>query len=119
MQLDRYGNMDRRQLTELMTMLIARPSNMRTIRKTGAGKTPKMVDYFVVQPGARSRLHPGIYKRIETGKSSAIDAMILYVNPVSYRNFIDLEKLGTKVVARTFQQAFDKELAQALASAKP
>ncbi len=119
MQLDRYGNMDRRQLTELMTMLIARPSNMRTIRKTGAGKTPKMVDYFVVQPGARSRLHPGIYKRIETGKSSAIDAMILYVNPTSYRKFIDLEKLGTKVVARTFQQAFDKELAQALASAKP
>lgn len=118
MQLDRYGNMDRRQLTELMTMLIARPSNMRTIRKTGAGKTPKMVDYFVVQPGARSRLHPGIYKRIETGKSSAIDAMILYVNPVSYRKFIDLEKLGTAVLAKTFQPAFDKELAAALASAK-
>lgn len=118
MRLDRYGNMDKRQLTEIMTMLIARPSNMRVIRKTGAGKTPKMVDYFVVQPGARSRLHPGIYKRVETGNSSGIDAMILYVNPVSYRRFIDLEKLGRDVVAKTFQPAFDAELAKALQSAR-
>lgn len=118
MRLDSYGNMDRRQLTELMSMLIARPTTMRTIRKTGAGKAPKMVDYFTVQPGARTRLHPGIYKRVETGKTSAVEPMILYVNPVSYRKFIDLEKLGTEVVAKTFQAAFDKELTAALASAK-
>lgn len=118
MRLDRFGNMDKRQLTEVMTMLIARPSTMRVIRKTGKGKPLKMVDYFVVQPGAKTRLHPGIYKRIETGKSSAVDAMMLFIKPVSYRQHIDLHKLGYKVVAKTFQPAFEKEMAAALASAR-
>jgi hypothetical protein len=119
MKLDKFGNMNRNQLSEMLTMLLARPSNMRTIRKTGRGKTPKMIDYFVVQPGAKTRLHPGIYKRIETGKGSAIDAMILFIRPVNYRGRIDLQKLGNEVVAKTFQGAFDAELAKALASAKP
>jgi hypothetical protein len=61
--------------------------------------------------------HPGIYKRIETGSSSAIAPMMLYVDPVNYRKFIDLEKLGREVVAKTFQPAFDAELAKALANA--
>ena len=119
MQLDRYGNMDKRQLSEVLTMLIARPSTMRVIRKTGKGKPQKMVDYFVVQPGAKTRLHPGIYKRIETGKTSAVDAMMLYIKPVAYRQYINLQTLGNRVVNSTFQPAFDKELAAALASAKP
>lgn len=119
MRLDRYGNMDKSQLTEMMTMLLARPSSMRVIRKTGKGKTPKMVDYFVVQPGAKTKLHPGIYKRIETGKTSAIDAMVLYIKPVAYRQHVDLKKLGDEVVAKTFWPEFDKELAKALADAKP
>jgi len=118
MRLDSYGNMNKGQLTELMSMMTARPSKMRAIRKTGRGKTPKMVDYFAVQPGAKTKLHPGIYKRIETGKTSAIDAMILFINPVNYRKLIDLQKLGNEVVAKTFQPAFDIELSKALASAK-
>ncbi len=118
MRLDQYGNMNRGQLTELMSMMLARPTTMRTIRKTGKGKTAKMVDYFAVQPGAKTRLHPGIYKRVETGKTSAVDAMILYIKPVTYRKLIDIDKLGRDVVAKTFQSAFDAELTQALASAK-
>lgn len=119
MRLDRFGNMEKGQLTELMTMLLARPSTMRTIRKTGKGKLPKMIDYFVVQPGAKTRLHPGIYKRIETGKTSAIDAMILYIKPINYRKFIDLQKIGTEVATKTFWPAFDAELEAANKSAHP
>ena len=124
MHLDKYGNMDKRQLNEILAMLIRRPSKMRTYRKTGAGKATKAVDYFVVSPGDRSKLHPGIYKRVETGNvsgfgvSSGIDDMILYVDPVNYRKFIDLDKLGREVVAQKFQPAFDTELARALANAK-
>jgi hypothetical protein len=118
MRLDRYGNMSKTQLTELLTMLIARPSKMRTIRRTGAGKLPKMVDYFVVQPGDKTKLRPGVYKRIETGKSSAIDAMLLYIKPTAYRQFIDIDSLGRRVVEKTFQHAFDVELKSALATAR-
>ncbi|WP_460992098.1 hypothetical protein, partial [Staphylococcus aureus] len=59
----------------------------------------------------------GIYKRIETGKTSAIQAMVLYVDPANYRKFIDLDKLGREVVAKEFQPAFDKALAYALRTA--
>jgi hypothetical protein len=118
MRLDRYGNMNKDQLTELLTMLLARPSTMRIARKTGKGKTSKLIDYFVVQPGAKTRLHPGVYKRIETGNTSAVDAMLLYIRPVAYRQHLNLQIIGNKVVNSTLQPAFDRELAAALRSSR-
>lgn len=119
MPLDSYGNMRRATLTEMLGVIGAQRANLRVFKRTGAGKTQKATGYFVVMPGNKAGQHPGIYKRIETGTSSAIKAMVLYVDPVSYRKFIDLDKLGREVVAKTFQPAFDAELAKAIASAKP
>ena len=119
MPLDAYGNMRRATLTEMLGVLGTQRTNLRVYRRTGAGKAQKAVGYFVVQPGDKTKKHPGIYKRIETGNTSTLSPMVLYVDPVSYRKFIDLEKLGTEVVTQTFQPAFDAELAKALASAKP
>lgn len=118
MPLDRFGNMRTAALSEMLGVIGTQRTNLRVYRKTGAGKAQKAVGYFVVLPGDKGRKHPGIYKRIETGKSSVIKAMVLYVNPVNYRKFIDLDKLGREVVAKTFQPAFDAELAKALRSAK-
>ena len=118
MPLDRYGNMRTTALTEMLGVIGTQRTNLRVYRKTGAGKAQKAVGYFVVLPGDKSKKHPGIYKRIETGKASAITAMVLYVNPANYRKFIDLDKLGNEVATKTFQPAFDAELARALANAK-
>jgi len=118
MPLDSYGNMRRTALTEMLGVIGTQLSNLRVFRKTGAGKAQKAVGYFVILPGDKSKKHPGIYKRIETGKTSAITPMVLYVDPANYRKFIDLEKLGNEVVAKTFQSAFDAELARAIANAK-
>ncbi len=118
MPLDRYGNMRSTALTELLGVVGTQHRNLRVYRRTGAGKAQKAVGFFVVLPGDKTRKHPGIYKRIETGTTSAIVPMILYVDPVNYRKFIDIEKLGTEVVAKTFQPAFDAELAKAMANAK-
>ena len=119
MPLDRFGNMRQAALTEMLGVIGTQRANLRVYRKTGAGKAQKAVGYFVVLPGSKSGKHPGIYKRIETGAGSTSSAMVLYVDPVSYRKFIDLDRLGREVVAKTFQPAFDKELAAALASARP
>jgi hypothetical protein len=119
MPLDRFGNMRQAALTEMLGVIGNQRTNLRVYRKTGAGKAQKAVGYFVALPGDKSGRFPGIYKRIESGTSSAISPMVLYVDPVTYRKFIDLDKLGREVVAKTFQPAFDKELAAALASAKP
>jgi hypothetical protein len=118
MPLDRFGNMRQAALTEMLGVIGTQRSNLRVFRKTGAGKAQKAVGYFVVLPGDKSRKHPGIYKRIETGKSSTIKAMVLYVDPVNYRKLINLDTLGRQVVAKTFQPAFDKEFAAAMATAR-
>lgn len=118
MPLDNYGNMRKSTLTEMLGVIGTQMTNLRVYRRTGAGKAQKAVGYFVVLPGNKGGKHPGIYKRIETGKASAIMAMVLYVDPVNYRKFIDLDKLGNEVVDKTFQSAFDTELAKALANAK-
>lgn len=118
MPLDGFGNMRRTALTEMLGVIGSHITNLRVNRKTGAGKAQKSVGYFVVLPGDKTKKHPGIYKRIQTGASSTITAMVLYVDPVNYRKFIDIEKLGRSVVAKTFQPAFDAELAAAINSAR-
>ncbi len=119
MPLDTFGNMRRTALTEMLGVIGSQRSNLRVYRKTGAGKAQKAVGYFVALPGDKSKKHPGIYKRVESGTSSTLQPMVLYIDPVNYRKLIDIAKLGNEVVANTFQAAFDKELAAALASAKP
>ena len=118
MPLDSYGNMRRAALTEMLGVIGTQLTNIRVYRKTGAGKAQKAVGYFVILPGDKSRKHPGIYKRIESGTTSTLSPMVLYVDPVSYRKFIDQDKLGHEVVEKTFQPAFDAELSRALANAK-
>ena len=118
MPVDSYGNMRRAALTEMLGVIGAQLTNLQVYRRTGAGKAQKAVGYFVILPGSKGGHHPGIYKRIQTGTSSAITPMVLYVNPANYRKFIDLDKLGREVVAQKFQPAFDAELARALANAK-
>lgn len=118
MPVDSYGNMRRAALTEMLGVIGAQLTNLQVYRRTGAGKAQKAVGYFVILPGSKGGHHPGIYKRMQTGTSSAITPMVLYVNPANYRKFIDLDKLGREVVAQKFQPAFDAELAKALASAK-
>ena len=118
MPLDSYGNMRRAALTEMLGVIGAQLTNLQVYRRTGAGKAQKAVGYFVILPGSKGGHHPGIYKRMQTGTSSAITPMVLYVNPANYRKFIDLDKLGREVVAQKFQPAFDAELARALANAK-
>lgn len=125
MPLDSFGNMRRNTLTEMLGAIMSSHTNLRIWRRAGAGKQAKGIGYFVIKPGGNSRLHPGIYRRIETGRarklgttSSTIQPMVLYVDPVNYRKFIDLDKVGREVVTKTFQPAFDAELAKALASAR-
>lgn len=116
--LDARGNIRRAALREMLGSLSSSRPGMRTYRRTGGGKTTKAVGYFVILPGARSRLHPGIYKRVETGDSSGISPMVMYVKPGRYRKFIDLDVIGNEVVAKVFRSEFDRELIAALGSAK-
>lgn len=117
--LDGRGNIKRSALREMLGSLASwRPGSMRTYRKTGGGKELKAVGYFVIMPRASSRLKPGIYKRVETGDSSGISPMVMYVRPGTWNRFIDLPAIGQDAVSKTFQPEFDRELKEALRTAR-
>lgn len=116
--LDGRGNIRRPALSEMLGSLSSSRPGMRVYRRTGAGKAQKAVGYFVVMPGARSHLKPGIYKRLETGSSSALSPMVMYVRPGSWRQFVDLKAIGGEVVDKTFQSEFDRQLEAAMRTAR-
>ncbi len=118
-KLDARGNIPKRVLAEMLGVVSAPQTNLRVYRRTGAGKAQKAVGYFVALPGSRaSTLAPGIYKRIETGRTSKVVPMVLYVRPGTWRQFISLETLGNQVAASTFLPLFNSELRAAMATAK-
>lgn len=117
-KLDSRGNISKSVLTEMLGVINTNRTNLRVYRKTGAGKAQKAVGYFVVRDTDKGKLKPGIYKRIETGSSSAISSMIMFVRPGNWRKFIDLEAVGKEIAQNTFNAEFEKEMANAIRSAK-
>lgn len=116
--LDSKGNIRKAALNELLGVVKANLRNLRVFRKSGAGKPQKGIGYFVVLPGDKARLHPGIWKRIETGSSSTVKPMIMYVKPGRWKRFIDLEAIGRRTVNQVFEQAFNAEFSAAMRSAR-
>lgn len=114
--LDGNGNIRKAAWDE---MLGALRSNIRNVRvhKGGTPKAARAVGYFVL-PQAYRGLHPGIWQRIERGRSSVVRPMIAFVRPGNYRRFIDLEAIARPYIARRFQPDFERELSVALRNAK-
>ncbi len=117
--LDARGNIRKTALSEMLSSLSSwRPGSMHTYRKTGGGKSVKAVGYFVVMPGASSHLKPGIYKRVETGGSSGISPMVMFVRKGNWRQFINLKPIGDEVVDEVFWPEFEREVDQARRAAR-
>lgn len=122
--LDARGNFRKAPLAEMLGVLRSNLRNLRVYRKTGAGKAHKAIGYFVVFPGDKTSLHPGIWKRIETGKtkwrsgSSTVKPIVMYVKSGRWNQFINLPKIGRSVLSAHWQREFDAELTAAMASAR-
>lgn len=125
------GNMYKSSYAEMLGILKSGLRNLQIYRKTGLGKEPKSIGYFVIQPG-HPRLLPGIYRRITVltrdsrstarhvtlARTSAIEPWLIFVRPGRYRQIFNLEKTAAVVVSRVFQPAFDAALKQAMATAR-
>ena len=116
--LDQRGNITKTTLREMLGVLKSPIRNLRVHRKSGAGKPLKAIGYFVVLPNTKSNLRPGIYKRIETGKTSVAKSIIMFVRSGAYRQFIDLDRISRVVADKTLQSEFDKELDAAIRTAR-
>lgn len=114
-KLDRYGNLDKRQLTEMIGSL---RSGIRTFK--GKGKRQSLTGYFIARRDApiTKHLEPGIYYRIYRAGSSAIIPVLIFAQTSRYRKRLDILSLVTKTVTQHFDGEFEAALKQALATAR-
>jgi hypothetical protein len=117
MKLDGFGNPNRRQLGELIKQL---KSGWRVFQ--GKGKRQSLVGYFVVTPERKDKrtehLIPGIWRRIQKGKDSAVIPVFVFVPKADYGKVIDIEKIANETIRRVFAQEFSKAIAHAMRTAK-
>lgn len=112
LKIDRYGNPDRKTLTEIIGAL----SSGFSVH-SGRGKRAARVGYFVVMPGAAGRAahfkQPGIFRRVQRGTERAVQSMLVFQTAATYRKRLDLPALARAIVARDFDRQFKAALAQA------
>lgn len=117
MKLDRYGNPDRKVVTEILGAIKRRMGVY-----SGRGKQAALVGYFVVKPGSSDprvrQLEPGIWKRIDRPGESVVTPMFLFVSDANYSKRIDLARVAGAVVERRFPLQFDVALARAVETAR-
>lgn len=114
---DRYGNPDRRTITEVLGALKRRVSVF-----AGRGKRMAQVGYFVVREGDSNprvrHLSPGIWRRIARGKERATVPVFIFTTSASYQRRIDLPRITGKTVQRVFRAEFNRAIERAMRTAR-
>ncbi len=116
--LDARGNFRRAALAEMLGIIGSQVRNLQEWRRSGKKGQYKAIGFFIARPGDRSGLAPGIWRRITTGNSSAVEPWIMYINPTAYRRKFNLEAIAKRVVDANWQANFQKSLADAIRTAK-
>lgn len=134
--LDAYGNPPKSLIVQLISYFNAfgevgfranmsdkRRAKLAGVGRTASGyKTLNGVQYFVSRGpgqwyGRRQHLPAGIWSR--TGiHGSDIKPIFIFVRRGRWQRIIDLQRIGKAVVGRRWQAEFERELAQALRSAR-
>jgi hypothetical protein len=126
MPLDAYGNMERGEIVRILSYLQAfgeqgykaNITDKRKARLAKGTKTGYGYAYFVILPGKRSHLHPGVWKRVHTGFGTAVLPMIMYVRKARYGKRFGFFTVAERVVAREFPRQFAEAVRQAMATAR-
>jgi hypothetical protein len=118
--LDSRGNIRRDALAEMLGVLRSSIRNLRVgYRHSTRQKVAKQIGYFIIWPGQKSHLHPGIWRRIEQGSyKSAVLPRIMFVRRGHWRQVINLQGVGEGVVRKKWQAEFTKEYTNAMRSAR-
>lgn len=121
MRLDSYGNASRAQLKQIIAA-----------QRKADGKDRKGI--FIVYPGSKSHLKPGVYQRmglttkITRSKGKAVraekrtgglKALMVFTTRATYRPIYDMQGVVTRVVEAEFGKQFTAQLDHALSTAKP
>ena len=122
-ELDAYGNMSRGQIVQILAWFQAFPEtgtrqNMTREKKSkmAAGRAGKRygVRYYYKRDG-KGR---GIYKATQTGFGSAIQPVLMFVRPATYKRRFDMPGTVSRTVSREFKAWFKDALADAMRNAR-
>jgi hypothetical protein len=118
--LDRYGNMSRGQISQLLNVLGTyteagyNKANDKTRARLAAGNVKKNqygFEYFVSPVGKSRHLQPGVYKRFTTAFGTSLKPILIFVRGVRYRKRLDffeqVERSVNDRLATHFDAAFD------------
>ncbi len=119
-RLDRFGNVDRGQIVQVLsqlriTMTSGYTRNMsRDARSQINAQRRAGGRFFVAKPG--TKLHPGVYQRELVGNN--ITPVFLFVRAARYKVRLPVDQISTRVMQSRLGPNFEKAWRQALATAR-
>lgn len=130
-QFDSYGNMSRGQIVQILSYFdtfgdAGFRSNMGNTGRTRLAKGTRNklgYAYFSVQPNSRSRLHPGIYMRINLhdgsgqGAATVIRPVLLFVRTANYKRKLNIERIAEQTYEQYFEMYFSSNMRHAVRAA--
>lgn len=129
--IDAFGNMKRRQLTQILAYFQAfgrysgDNANMTAEKKRRLAKGTRRTRgraYFAAIPGRERTKHllPGIYMRESRGSFSVLKPVLIFVNKVPQytKEKLDFYGVQDRYVRRHFRPVFEAELRRAIATAR-
>ena len=109
-QLNSYGNMTAAYVKAMLNGL------MTGVSKKRRGSGGVIVGFFMVLPGNKSRLHPGVWERHKDGRTYRVRPILMFVRSARYRKLIDLQRIGNETLARDGREILANQIARAIAS---
>jgi hypothetical protein len=108
--LNSYGNMTAAYVKAMLNGL------MTGVSKKRRGSGGVIVGFFMVLPGNKSRLHPGVWERHKDGRTYRVRPILMFVRSARYRKLIDLQRIGNETLARDGREILANQIARAIAS---
>jgi hypothetical protein len=104
-RLDAYGNIPRAIMN-------------RIIQAQRAGSKADAQGVFIVPPGSKSGLTPGIYERKGGSGKGSLKLLMVFVSKAQYRPLYDMQGIVSRVVESEFGKQFAASMDYALSTAK-
>lgn len=121
-KLDRYGNVPRGTMVQILSQLRVQMTAGYESRATGSKRSKRNIRkqgviYFVLRK-PHGKLMPGIYGRHEFAHGSAVKPLFLFADAAHYKVRFRFFTLAERVINERFPRHFEAEFARALATAR-
>jgi len=124
-ELDQYGNMRPRQISQMLSDLRARRDPLQNITQRSKqrrmrSRTKRAVFYFSTYPVAKRTAHlrAGIYRRVHFGFGAAITPVLIFVRQARYRKRFDFYRIADQVGRMRWPREFALAMREALRTAR-